>query len=77
MLLLSRKKDETIHIFVGGVEITVTVVEIRGDKVRLAFEAPRDVIIHRSEVLRAIKKTQELERQNAISTADSRSDAAH
>ena len=48
MLILSRKKDEKI--IIAGEEIVITVVEIRGDKVRLGIEAPRDIPIHREEV---------------------------
>ncbi|MCY2947247.1 MAG: carbon storage regulator CsrA [Planctomycetota bacterium] len=55
MLVLSRKKDETIVI--NG-SIKVTIVEIRGDKVRLGIEAPRDVVVHREEVLNAIEQAQ-------------------
>lgn len=51
MLVLSRKKNESIII---NDRIKITVVEIRGDKVRLGIEAPRDVPIHRSEVYEAI-----------------------
>lgn len=47
MLVLSRKKGESVVI---DDNIVVTVVEIRGDKVRLGIEAPRDVPIHRTEV---------------------------
>ena len=49
MLVLSRKKNESIII---NDNITVTVIEIRGDKVRLGIEAPKDVTVHRREVLR-------------------------
>ena len=52
MLVLSRKKDESIEI---GRDIVITVVETRGDKVRLGIEAPRDVPVHRSEVAEAIR----------------------
>ena len=48
MLVLSRKANETVVI--GGGLVTVTVVEIRGDKVRLGFDAPRELSIHRGEV---------------------------
>lgn len=61
MLVLSRKPNESIVI--GG-NVTVTVVEIRGDKVRLAFQAPNDIPIHRQEVYDAIqgqKKKDQLE----------------
>jgi len=51
MLVLSRKKNESI---VVNDSIVITVVEIRGDKVRLGIEAPREVPIHRSEVHAAI-----------------------
>jgi carbon storage regulator len=51
MLVLSRKKNESI---VVDDSIVITVVEIRGDKVRLGIEAPREVAIHRSEVRDAI-----------------------
>jgi carbon storage regulator len=47
MLVLSRHKDE--RVVING-NVVVTVVEIRGDKVRLGFEAPADVEIHREEV---------------------------
>jgi carbon storage regulator len=52
MLVLSRKRDQQIII---GDGIVVTVVEIRGDKVRLGIEAPTDVPVHRKEVYEAIK----------------------
>lgn len=51
MLVLSRKKNESIVI---DDQIKITVVEIRGDKVRLGIEAPREVPVHRSEVYNAI-----------------------
>jgi carbon storage regulator len=53
MLVLSRKKDEKIVI---GDNISIMVVEIRGDKVRLGIEAPRDISVHRREVYDAIKR---------------------
>ena len=52
MLVLSRKRNESIII---DDHITVTVVEIRGDKVRLGIEAPKDVTVHRREVYEAIQ----------------------
>jgi carbon storage regulator len=52
MLVLSRKRDQQIII---GDGIVITVVEIRGDKVRLGIEAPTDVPVHRKEVYEAIK----------------------
>ena len=56
MLVLSRKKNESIVINDNSV---ITVVEIRGDKVRLGIEAPRDIPVHRREVLDAILREQE------------------
>ncbi len=51
MLVLSRKKNESIVI---DDTIVITVVEVRGDKVRLGIQAPREIPIHRSEVHAAI-----------------------
>ena len=53
MLVLSRKKDEKIII---GDKITLMVIDIRGDKVRLGIDAPKDVTVHREEVYEAIQK---------------------
>lgn len=52
MLVLSRQRDETIMI---GDEIEITVVDIRGDKVRLGITAPTRIAVHRKEVYEAIK----------------------
>jgi len=53
MLVLSRKKNESIVI---DDNIVITVVEVRGDKVRLGIQAPREVPVHRSEVHDAIRR---------------------
>lgn len=53
MLVLSRRKNESIVI---NEQIVITVIEVRGDKVRLGIEAPRDVPVHRSEVYDAIHR---------------------
>ena len=55
MLVLSRKKNESIVI---NDDIRVVVVEIRGDKVRLGIEAPKEVPVHRREVYDAIKRSE-------------------
>lgn len=55
MLVLSRKKNESIFI---GNSIVITIVEIRGDKVRLGIEAPKEVPVHRREVYDAIQLEQ-------------------
>jgi carbon storage regulator len=53
MLVLSRHRDESIRI---GEDITVTVIDVRGDKVRLGIEAPSDIPVHRQEVYDAIQR---------------------
>ncbi len=53
MLVLSRQKDQTIMI---GDNIEITVVDIRGDKVRLGITAPSNIPVHRKEVYEAIKQ---------------------
>ncbi|MEM9942894.1 MAG: carbon storage regulator CsrA [Planctomycetota bacterium] len=58
MLVLSRKKNESIVI---NDDITIVVVEIRGDKVRLGVEAPKEVPVHRREVYDAIKRSEKLQ----------------
>ena len=55
MLVLSRRPNESIVI---NDKIVITVIEIRGDKVRLGIEAPRDVPVHRSEVYSAIQRAE-------------------
>ena len=65
MLVLSRKKNESIII---NDNITVTVVEIRGDKVRLGIDAPKDVTVHRREVYDAIQsQTRRSENSSPVS----------
>ena len=53
MLVLSRQRDETIII---GDNIEITVVDIRGDKVRLGVSAPKEISVHRKEVYDAIRR---------------------
>lgn len=55
MLVLSRKKNESVTAIINGREVEVTVIEIRGDKVRLGFVAERDVAIYRNELMPHIK----------------------
>jgi carbon storage regulator len=59
MLVLSRKKDE--RIVIGG-NIEVTVVEIRGDRVKLGFVGPQEVPIHREEVFRRLESCDDTDR---------------
>lgn len=59
MLVLSRKPDESIVI---GNEIVITVIEIRGEKVRIGITAPKNIAVYREEIFRVLqaeKKSQE------------------
>ena len=67
MLVLSRHRDECIMI---GDDVTITVVDIRGDKVRLGIDAPKDVPVHRQEVYDAIKR--ENRKASQISQSETR-----
>ena len=58
MLVLSRRIDESIII---GDNIKITIVDVRGDKVRLGIVAPREISVHRQEVYDAIQKEKEKE----------------
>ena len=60
MLVLSRKRNEQIVI---NDSIIITVVEIRGDKIRIGIEAPADVPVHRQEVYDAIRRQDEVRQQ--------------
>ena len=53
MLVLSRQKDESIMI---GDDVEVTIVDVRGDKVRLGITAPKSISVHRKEVYEAIQR---------------------
>jgi carbon storage regulator len=53
MLVLSRQKDESIMI---GDEVEITIVDVRGDKVRLGITAPKSISVHRKEVYEAIQR---------------------
>jgi carbon storage regulator len=67
MLVLSRKKNESIVI---NDDITIVVVEIRGDKVRLGVEAPKEVPVHRREVFDAIRRGEESGGDKAATKAE-------
>lgn len=56
MLVLSRQKDESIII---GDDVEITVVDVRGDKVRLGINAPREISVHRKEIYQAIQREKE------------------
>ncbi len=53
MLVLSRQKDESIMI---GDEVEITIVDVRGNKVRLGITAPKSIAVHRREVYEAIQR---------------------
>jgi carbon storage regulator len=72
MLVLSRKKNESIVI---NNDITIVVVEIRGDKVRLGVEAPKEVPVHRREVYDAIHRAATGGSNGATGSATSGADA--
>ena len=57
MLVLSRRKEEKIMI---GDEVEITIVDIRGDKIRLGIVAPQNIPVHRREVYDAIQKEKDL-----------------
>ncbi|MDX2198291.1 MAG: carbon storage regulator CsrA [Phycisphaerae bacterium] len=65
MLVLSRQRDESIII---GDNVQVTIVDIRGDKVRLGIVAPPEVTVHRKEVYDAIQR--ENRKASGVSPAD-------
>lgn len=56
MLVLTRKPNQSIMV---GDDVVITILEVRGDKVRVGIEAPRDVIVHRKEVYEAIRQNVE------------------
>lgn len=67
MLVLSRQRDESIII---GDNVVITVVDVRGDKVRLGIDAPVEIPVHRREVYEAIQR--ENRRATEISADDAR-----
>lgn len=64
MLVLARKKDQVIKL---GSDITITVLEIRGDTVRLGIDAPRSIPVHRLEVYTDIERANREAAQSNIS----------
>ena len=60
MLVLSRQKDESIII---GDDIEITIVDVRGDKVRLGITAPKHISVHRREVYEAIQREKNQQKQ--------------
>ena len=63
MLVLTRRPGESIRI---GADVTVTVLEVRGDQIRIGIDAPRSVKVHREEVFQEIERTN----TEAVASAD-------
>ncbi|MCA9113677.1 MAG: carbon storage regulator CsrA [Planctomycetaceae bacterium] len=67
MLVLSRQRDQSIII---GDNIVITIVDIRGDKVRIGIEAPTEITVHRQEVYEAIRREAEARNSQETSSTD-------
>jgi carbon storage regulator len=66
MLVLSRHRDESIMI---GDDVVITIVDIRGDKVRLGIQAPTEIPVHRQEVYEAIQRERAAENTDDQATS--------
>ena len=64
MLVLSRQKDESIMI---GDDVKITIVDVRGDKVRLGITAPKHIPVHRREIYDAIQR-EKAQKDGEVST---------
>jgi carbon storage regulator len=78
MLVLSRQKDESIMI---GDEVEITIVDVRGDKVRLGITAPKSIPVHRREIYDAIQR-EKAQKEGEVragdnGSADKSEDAGH
>lgn len=73
MLVLSRQKDESIVI---GDDVEITIVDVRGDKVRLGITAPKSVPVHRREIYEAIQREKEAQKQAAVQAEGKSSEGA-
>jgi carbon storage regulator len=58
MLILTRRVGEAVMI---GNEVTVTVLGVKGNQVRIGINAPKDVAVHREEIFERIKREHEVE----------------
>ncbi len=67
MLVLSRQKDESIMI---GDEVEITIVDVRGDKVRLGITAPKSIPVHRREIYDAIQREKAQQSDGQIQAGD-------
>jgi carbon storage regulator len=66
MLILTRRVGETLMI---GDDVTVTVLGVKGNQVRIGVNAPKDVSVHREEIYERIKKEQQLQQQGLANAA--------
>ena len=67
MLVLSRQRDESIII---GDDIVITIVDVRGDKVRLGIDAPTEIPVHRREVYEAIQRENQRSSTSSLGDVD-------
>lgn len=70
MLVLSRQKDESIVI---GDDVEITIVDVRGDKVRLGITAPKNIPVHRREVYDAIQREKATKEQTSQESPEKKS----
>ncbi len=68
MLILTRRVGETLMI---GDDVTVTVLGVKGNQVRIGVNAPKDVSVHREEIYERIKKEQQLQQQGSAGAGNS------
>lgn len=67
MLVLSRQRDESIII---GDDVVITIVDVRGDKVRLGIDAPTEIPVHRREVYEAIQRENQRSSTSSLDDVD-------
>ena len=72
MLVLSRQRDESIMI---GDDVEITIVDVRGDKVRLGITAPKQIPVHRREIYDAIQREKAQKAAGETSAADPKDEA--
>ena len=73
MLVLSRQRDESIMI---GDDVEITIVDVRGDKVRLGITAPKEIPVHRREIYDAIQREKAEKAQTETTATPSEKQAA-
>jgi carbon storage regulator len=72
MLILTRRVGETVMI---GNDVTVTVLGVKGNQVRVGVNAPKDVAVHREEIFERIKREQDPDTKMGASAANLVDDA--